>query len=200
MSIDTRFARLTFPSIRDGGADATEAAARASGHAAGYLDGLRAASAEVAQIQERRDAEQALAAMRDRARVDAAVAALTAAARSLEERTVPVLADAQGTLAAASVDIAEAVLGHELSDGVRSARSALERALSSVDAAMVQVVRMNPADLADLGSAATATAVQFLADPSLERGDAVTEFDDGFLDARIGTAVARVRFALTVAS
>ena len=46
-----------------------------------------------------------------RARVQQAVAALAAAARALEERAAPVLADGQNALAAAAIDLAEAILG-----------------------------------------------------------------------------------------
>jgi len=61
----------------------------------------------------------------------------------------------------------------------------------------VQVVRLNPSDLAALDpSTIEAAGVALAADPSLARGDAVTEFSNGFLDARISTALARARAAI----
>ncbi|NKX49982.1 hypothetical protein HER39_05200 [Arthrobacter deserti] len=131
------------------------------------------------------------------ARVDQTVQALGMAVRALQQRAAPVLADAQDTLVAAAMELAEAILGWELADGERSARAALSRALAGVDASAVQTVRMNPADLTVLDPEVRRQAgVRFVPDSSLARGDAVTEFEDGYLDARIGSALARARAAL----
>jgi len=56
---------------------------------------------------------------------------------------------------------------------------------------------MNPADLATLGPDVLAAAgVTFTPDATLARGDAMTQFPDGYLDARIGSALARVKAAI----
>ena len=198
MSTDT-FTRVAFPSLGFGGATPLDAAARATGHAAGYLEGLRAGAAVAKERAEENEIVVAQAADRTRARIDAAVAALARAADALERRTLPLLGEVQTAIADAAVDIAEAVIGHELSCGDASARSALGRALGGVDVERVIAIRLNPDDLADLtSSSAAATAVTLVADATLSRGDAVTEFDEGFLDARIGSALERVRSALAV--
>lgn len=197
MSIDVAFTRMTFPSLRDGAGDRVESEARTRGHSAGYIQGLRAATIEADRRQLVREAEHAEAARVAMQRLESTIATLAAATRALEQRTVPVISDAQDVLASAALDIAEAVVGHELADHSGSARSALVRALTEVDTTLVQVVRLNPTDLAGLDDTVRAAAgVTFVADPTLSRGDAVTEFADGYLDARIATAVDRVRSAL----
>ncbi|WBM80104.1 hypothetical protein KIV56_00300 [Cryobacterium breve] len=134
---------------------------------------------------------------RSRRRLDRTVGLLTAATHALDERTQPVLLEVEDTLLAAALDLAEAVIGYELSDGVGAARLALRRALDPASPTRPNVVRMHPADLAVIDpTVLAATGVQFQADPSLARGDAVSEFADGFLDARIGTAFERARAAL----
>lgn len=201
MSTDT-FTRVAFPSLGFGGAAPVDAVARSTGHAAGYLEGLRAGAAVAKERAEENEIEVAQAAARTRARIDAAVATLTRAADALERRTLPLLGEVQTAIAEAAVDIAEAVIGHELSCGDASARSALGRALGGVDVERVIAIRLNPDDLADLTLASPAASalppLTLVADATLSRGDAVTEFDEGFLDARIGSALERVRSALAV--
>ncbi len=197
MSIDTSFTRVSFPTLGAGAHDKAEAAARVKGHAAGYIAGIKAAAEISEQRDRRREADFSAAAEVERARSERAVATLTAASIALNQRTMPVVADAQDALVAAAIDIAEAVIGHELSTGAASAHSALTRALTSVNPCDIHVVRMNPADLDELtDDIRSAAAVEFSADPTLARGDAVTEFAEGYLDARIASAVARVRAAL----
>lgn len=201
MSSNPGFSTLSFPALRDVNRDVTgdhgDDRSRARGHAAGYAAGLRAAAQEVAARAARLEAEHAAAVSHGQARVDHAVAVLGAAAAALDERTVPVLRDAENTLVTTALDLAEAIIGHELDDAENSARFALGRALDHSTAAQPHSVRMNPDDLAVLDPATRAQAgVDFAADPTLARGDAITEFPDGFLDARIGTALARAKAVL----
>ena len=62
-------------------------------------------------------------------------------------------------------------------------------------------VRLHPADCAAIEALGPNSAlperVDLVPDPRLERGDAVTEYDDGALDARISTALDRARRALS---
>lgn len=105
------------------------------------------------------------------------------------------LASAAQTLQRAALELAEAVLGVELSDGATGAVAALAR----VAAAEVEpvVVRLNPDDLRALGTdPQLPDGARLVADASLGRGDAVAELPDGWLDARIGTALDRARAAL----
>ena len=194
------FSAVTFPSLR-GERGSGDESARARGHAAGYTAGLRAATAEVDARIARHDAEHAAAMLHQQTRVDRAVALLESAA-ALHQRTLPVLQDAEDTLVATAVELAEAILGHELGDTETSARAALSRALipgadAVAGSGRPQAVRMHPADLALIDQVTRQDAgVEFIADVGLARGDAIAEFPDGFLDARIGTALARAKAAL----
>jgi flagellar assembly protein FliH len=201
MSFNAGFSTLSFPALRDVNRDAThdqgDERSRARGHSAGYAAGLRSAAAEMAATAARLGAEHAAAVRHGQAQVDRALAVLGAAAAALDERTVPVLRDAENTLVSTALDLAEAIIGHELDDAETSARSALGRALDHTNTVQPHSVRLNPDDLAMLDATVLAKAgVDFAADPSLARGDAVTEFPDGYLDARIGTALARAKAVL----
>lgn len=197
MSIDASFSRVTFPTLKTSAQDAVEVSSRAAGHAAGYAAGLRAAAEEMAAQAALQEEALAEAIAEGRARIDAAVATLNAAAEALNQRTIPLLAEAQDALAATAIDLAEAVIGRELSDSDTSATSAMHRALAGVDPALVHLVRLHPDDLAALDAdTISAAGVSFTADASLSRGDAVTEFADGYLDARITAALERARAAI----
>jgi flagellar assembly protein FliH len=196
-STDIPFSRAVFPPLKTAG-DATEdRLAYAHGHTAGYTAGLRKAAAEAEERRRGMEAEHAAALREAEIRAGQVIAALAAAASSLDAAVVPVLAEAQDTLAGAALDLAEAILGHELSDADTAARAALLRATAAPLPAGVRTVRMHPADLSLLDQATRdAAAVRFAPDETLERGDAVTEFETGYLDARIRTAMERARQAL----
>jgi flagellar assembly protein FliH len=196
MSIDTPFSRVSFPSLRSE-ATADVLRARAAGHAAGYAAGLADAENDIAAQEARRDAELADAIAREHERVAHAVAVLTAAADALNRRTVPVLQEAQDAIAATAIELAEVIVGTELSTHEKSAASALHRALATADTALVLQVRLNPGDLTALDPAVLEdSGVTFMGDPTLAPGDAVTEFADGYLDARVGAALERARSAI----
>lgn len=197
MSTDAGFASLAFPSLRDRGRESLEARARVSGHAAGYAAGLKAAAIELARRTAALEAEAQRSALENARRIAEALATVDAATRALDARLAPVLIQAQDALAAASVDIAEAIIGRELASAPDSALSALKRALNHAETDAVVTVRMNPADLAALDDdTRAAVGVGLHADASLSPGDAVAELPNGYLDARIGAALDRVRAAL----
>ncbi len=178
---------------------------RAAGYAAGYASGYAAGAREAARAAEleaeRVRAELLLAESRREGDHQAALATLAAAARAAADRALPVLVEAEQALLAAAVDLATAVLGRELSDAETSARAALGRVLAAAPGAGLHTMRLHPADLATLHAAGvdvdpTLTGVQLVADPSLAPGDAVGEFPEGVLDARIGAALDRARTEL----
>jgi flagellar assembly protein FliH len=197
MSTETGFSTLSFPTLRTSAQGDRDERTRAGGHAAGYAAGLRAAEVEVAARIAALEAEHAAEIAHARARTDRAVALLAAASAALDARTVPVLEAAHAAIADSALQLAEAVIVSELTDGGTAAASALHRALAGVDTALVHTVRMNPLDLDTLARLDLAPAgVDFTADPSLARGDAITEFPDGYLDARIVSALDRARSAI----
>jgi flagellar assembly protein FliH len=197
MSIDATFSRVNFPALNRGAPTTEDVKSRASGHSAGYAAGLRAAADDIAAHEARREAELAEKLAEGEARIAATIAVLTAASEALERRTLPVLATAQDAIAATAVELAEAIIGRELSDSETSALSALHRALADIELDLVQVVRLNPQDLEFLDWQGKLTpGVTFEADATLARGDAVTEFEEGYLDARVASALVRARRAI----
>lgn len=197
MLTELAFSAVSLPSLSHPDAERTETQARTRGHAAGYAAGLRAAEKELREKQTALEAEHAELLRAGRVRVERALDALAAATRAADARTLPVLRESEATLAAAAIDLAEAIIGHELSDGDRSARAALGRALGVVTSSDLTSIRMNPSDLAlidpDLRDGA---GVDLVADATLQPGDALALLPDGYVDARIGTALARARAAL----
>lgn len=183
---------VVFPTLDPAGASE----GFALGHSAGYAAGLRRAAEELASREAELEARHAAAAAADRARVERSVAGLAAAARALEARSAPVLADVDTQLVAAALSLAETVISCELSDAPHAARAALRRALSAPDASGVVAVRLHPDDAAVVRAEAAAARVELVGDPGLRHGDAVAVYPDGELDARIGSALARARAAL----
>ncbi|MET0934135.1 MAG: FliH/SctL family protein [Mycetocola sp.] len=197
MLTELSFHPVSLPSLAHHDADRIETQSRTRGHAAGYAAGLRAAEKERLEQRAACEAEHAEVLRAARASVESALTALAAAIRSADARMLPVLQASDDTLAAAALDLAEAVLGHELADGDRSARAALGRALGAVPTAELTSIRMNPGDLALIDPELRASAgVDLVADGALHPGDALALLPDGYVDARIGTALARARAAL----
>ena len=195
MSTESLFAPLAYPVLRDEALQQTEERARVRGHAAGHAAGLRAAELEAAQLRTAMQAEFDRRLAERMAEVSAAAAALTRAAAALNARTAPVLAEADSTLAAAAVTLTETLIGHAQGDHDAFARAALDRALAAAGTDVVQRVRMHPEDLALVGTTA-AQGVELVPDAALGRGDAVAELQDGLIDARLSSALDRVRTAL----
>ncbi|MFJ8895132.1 FliH/SctL family protein [Leifsonia sp. NPDC102414] len=197
MSNDAVFAPVAIPVIAETAeAVAQGDAARSRGYAAGYADGLRAAAEEqqawLAAADADREADDAAAAER----LAVLAAALRNAAIELRESTVPVLAEAENSLVEAAFSLAQAVVGDALANRVAAANAAVSRVLGGDVAGAVSVVRLNPEDLAAIGQGAAGDAVRLVADPALAPGDAIGELPDGWLDARIHSAMDRAREAL----
>lgn len=189
---------MTYPSLKDTGHDPIHEQARVRGHAAGYAAGV----AEGTRLLDRERAAavetRAAAARAAAARTEYVLSVLQSAGEAMFSRAAPVLDGMDAALTEAALQLAEAVLGHELAGGEASARSALARATPAAAPAPVHTVRMNPEDLAVLTEAdREAAGVRLVPDPAMRRGDAVAEYADGFLDARLSTALDRMRRALT---
>lgn len=198
MSTEAAFSPLSFPALGST-PGLVEAQARTRGHASGYAAGMRAAEETLKAERNRAAAEHAALMAATRERANALTTLLSSALTAVNERTAPVLADAQNAIAEASVTLAEAIIGVELADGPTSARAAIMRALEQVDPAVVIAVRLHPDTLAALDNLEAGhlpDTISFIADPSLAPGDAVAELPDGHLDARIRAAVDRARTAL----
>ena len=79
----------------------------------------------------------------------------------------------------------------------RSAGYPLPRGIPT-NAATVLAIRLNPADIEVLAKEGQdlPAGLPLLADQSLSRGDAKVEYQQGWLDASLGSALARARAAL----
>lgn len=197
------FTRVTFPSV--GSADRSNEAHRGfvQGHAAGYAAGMQAAAAEQHRLQVRLRAEHEETLDAGRSAVARAVQLLQAAANAAQQRQEVALDDVQDVLAASAIELAEGILGYEIAQGANTARAALERALGTQSGGSsgvehVTVVRLNPGDLAALAASGVVdvAGVELKADAALNPGDAVGEYPDGWIDARIGSALERAIQAL----
>ncbi|HUG50703.1 MAG TPA: FliH/SctL family protein [Terrimesophilobacter sp.] len=195
--MSTEFSLAQYPTLLASGQGTNATRGEARGHAAGYAAGLRAAADHTEALRARLRADHDRLEQVRQTRVEDAIAVLTAATRALNAVALPVVADSEDVLVATALELAEAIIGHELCDEDASARAALARVTAQPITSVVPLVRMNPDDLALLADEVLAhQEVTFVPDPQLNRGDAVADFPDGFLDARIGTALERAKRAL----
>jgi flagellar assembly protein FliH len=194
---DIPYNAVAYPSLNARGQDRSESLAYTHGHAAGYTAGLRKAAAEAAARRQEMEAEHSAVLGQARARTERTIATFAAATDALHAAILPVVSEAQDTIAAAAMELAETIIGVELSDGELSARAALARVLAVPPPPGTVTVRMNPLDLSLLSEADKGAAgAVFVADSGLGRGDAIADYEHGHLDARIGTALSRARAAL----
>ncbi|MFJ3034993.1 hypothetical protein ACIPC2_11325 [Curtobacterium pusillum] len=210
--------RVAFPVIGDAAGRDRAASADVRGHAAGYAAGLRAAQAETDALRARLEAEHAARLASMHADTARRIAVLDAATNAMLSQVTPVLDAAEQSVAAAAVDLAEAVVGYAIrasrpSDtasagpadvhslearGASGAEATVVRALASIDRTVAVAIRLSVGDAARVAD--LDLPVPVVADPTLSDGDAVVDLPDGLLDARITTALDRARTALGVAS
>lgn len=161
---------------------------RAEGYARGYDEGRMAALEEAAVQEAARTAatEQALGALRD------AVAELA----TRRDETVAALEE---QLVAGAFELAEALVGRELELATDPGRDALARALRLTEGPEAVVARLHPDDVDALGEhadLAPGREVTVVADATVERGGCVLQAGAGQIDARLRTALERVRRVL----
>ncbi|GAA3338394.1 hypothetical protein GCM10017714_09450 [Curtobacterium pusillum] len=217
---DTVVQRVAFPVIGDASGRERTAGADVRGHAAGYAAGLRQAQAETDALRVRLEAESAARVASMQADTARRIAVLDAATNALLSQVTPVLETAEQSVAAAAVDLAEAIVGYVIRASRRSdpsasgpvdaaadgrearrpsgAEATVMRALASIDRTVAVAIRLSVADAARVAD--LELSVPVVADPALRDGDAVVDLPDGLLDARIATALDRARTALEVAS
>lgn len=198
MSTEPAFAPLGLPTLPTAAQSRRDERAIADGHALGFAAGLRMAAAETAEMRARLQREHDEAMSAGRARIDAAADALDAAADSLRARAIPTLESAEAAVIEAALALAESVIGVTLADhdsAALAALAALARITDHPDSSTAISVRMHPDDI-DAIPPDVRAGLPLAPDRQLSRGDAVADFADGFLDARIASAVSRMRDAL----
>lgn len=174
-------------------AESTRAVARSQGYSVGWAEGQRHAreqslTAAVEHEQFR------LAAEADRAVEHAtAVTALEKAAAELRIAAAQICAAIEDRASELAWEITRELVGHEL----RSAEDldVIRRVLNLLPDHPVAAVRLHPEDVPGSTELA-AHGVSVIADPSLDRGDALVEAADHVLDLRLDGALQRIREVL----
>jgi len=182
-----------FPRI-DGAGEHT-----ARGYAEGYAAGLRAAVPESTRRETERTAHAEARQAVDSAAIISALAALDHATSAWSARATQHRDEVWASLAATSIELAAVILGSAVLDVEAAARAAIERVLAHEEADTLTRVRVNPLDLATVTEHLSATqgeAVPLIGDARIARGDALGDFVDGELDARLTTALDRCRALL----
>jgi flagellar assembly protein FliH len=174
-------------------------AARTAGYAEGWAQGQRAAriAAQAAQDQlvtahRAEEAERSAVTRR-------AVEALVRAADDLASRTAPAVEQIEDVVLRTAVELAEALLGHELSTGDDRGVHAVRRAMSAPSGPGPITIRLHPEDHRTVQTAVAefdGRSVVLVPDVSLRPGDAVAETGTSTVDATLSSAVARVREVL----
>ena len=163
--------------------------ARANAIREGYEEGRRRAIDEV-------DEQRAL--MRAKEQYS-----LSSAAAALEEATETVVAllrdrsdELESKIASLVFEISTAVIRRELELSANPGEDALARALELVPPDEPTSISLHPEDLATIEQSAVRPKVRLIADPSIERGGSVIQIGATRIDARIDTALERVRLLL----
>lgn len=174
------------------------AVAWAEGHTAGYAAGLLAARREQELWLDAAQVREEAAALARRHDWEAVLAGLRDAVAGAQSQGA--VEDVMESAAALAVDIADAVVGHHVRVGGCAARDAVARALAEVPRDSVVTLRVHPDDLpllpedtAALSADCTLTVVP---DPAVGRGGAAAHLGDRSVDARLETALSRVREVL----
>jgi flagellar assembly protein FliH len=158
----------------------------------GYDDGYRAGLAEGLAAGRAAAAAESAEAV---SRAQALFHSLVEAAGDLRRRQALELKSLEDTLARTAFDLASAVVGRELQLSSSPGADALARALALVPAGCVATARLHPGDVAVLGEVSELVAV--IADPAIEPGGCILEVGDSRIDAQLGSALDRVRSALS---
>jgi flagellar assembly protein FliH len=180
------------------------AQARATGYAEGWGEGHQAAQLTAQAVGLQQAASARLADLARAAAFDRAVAAVVGAVGNIERRVVLDVAALEDRVLQTAWQIAETLLGRELAISAEPGRDALRRAMSLVPPDGPVTVLLNPDDYLILtGSTASeceqvhnGRPVLLRPSPGLAAGDALAECAMTTVDARLASAVERVRKAL----
>lgn len=175
-------------------------AARAEGYAVGWAQGRRAAE-EAAQREATAAAvERAELAKRSETAMLSALQALAAAADALEGRAVVPAAELSAAVVEGAFELAQTLLGRELTLTTEPGLDAIRRALVLLPENRPVTARLHPDDAsvtrAALAAAELGREILVVADPSVEPGGAVVDCDATRVDAQLGPALERVREVL----
>ena len=184
----------------DEAVDEAYAAGYELGYVEGYNEGKAVGYADGYQAGNEKAAAAALdAAMERDARLRAALDALTTAASECNTRQAASIADMEQTIVDAVFDLAQTLLGRELSHTRTPGRDALARALSMVRDHGNVVAHLHPDDIdtvGDLAELAPGRVITIVPDASVEPAGCILEAGAMKVDAQLGTAIERAKRAL----
>ncbi|GAA1917127.1 hypothetical protein GCM10009775_06970 [Microbacterium aoyamense] len=202
MVLDSGFTPHTVPRmgepLMDVRAEAERARVRgyADGFAQGHRVGLERAQREQAAEAESEGKRHAA----DLAARESALRALGAARDELDERIGTLGEVSAARIEALAVELAEAILGVELSDPARSAAHAVRRALETVAIDLWVRVGFDERDARTLrddpDAASTLGGIEIRAVPGLGLGSAIVEIAGGAVDTRVAEGLERARAVL----
>ncbi len=178
-------------------AETTRHAARSQGYTVGWAEGRRAAAA--AATAAALVAKAALAAEDSRREAEhrAQLDALTRAAAGFAEATRTIAARLEDHALLLARELAELVVGHELSTRADPAADVVRRVLVVLPDGVPATVRLHPDVAAATAGARLGDRVLVVADDTLDRHDAVVETATQVVDLCIGATLERVREALS---
>ena len=180
--------------------DEAYAAGYELGYVEGYNEGKAVGYADGYQAGNEKAASAALHAAEERdTLLRAALAALTTAAEECNARQAASIADMERTIVDAVFDLAQTLLGRELSVTRTPGRDALARALSMVRDHGNVTARMNPADIesiGDLAELAPGRVITIVPDAGVEPAGCIVEAGAMRVDAQLGPALERAKRAL----
>jgi flagellar assembly protein FliH len=184
----------------DEGVDEAYAAGYELGYVEGYNEGKAVGYADGYQAGNEKAASAALHAAEERdTLLRAALAALTTAASECNTRQAASIADMERTIVDAVYDLAQTLLGRELSVTRTPGRDALARALSMVRDHGNVTAHMNPEDLesiGDLADLAPGRVITIVPDAGVEPAGCIIEAGAMRVDAQLGPALERAKRAL----
>lgn len=184
----------------DDGVDEAYAAGYEVGYVEGYNEGKAVGYADGYQAGNEKAAAAALEAAAERdALLRDALAALTSAAEQCNARQAASIADMERSIVDAVFELAQTLLGRELSATRTPGRDALARALSMVREHGNVIARLHPDDIesiGDLAELAPGRTITIVPDPNVEPAGCIVEAGSMRVDAQLGPALERAKRAL----
>lgn len=162
----------------------------AEGYETGYQEGISKAKSEYE--------EQFLV---SKNRVDAVLETLANAVLNVKETERELLKRIEKTVPEVAYELVEAILTREIQTLDDPGREAITRALTIDTANENATIHLNPQDiktLTDLSDLKTKREIEIVVDPDIESGDALVVIGKATIDARISSALERVKKILKV--
>lgn len=176
--------------------------ARAAGYTAGWTSGSQAARVAGKLEHDARMLELEERVSLDRRALHQATQALITASARVDASLRPDFGAVEDAILDTALELARAILQHEIRTSTTPGLDALRRALSLSSTEQPLQVRLHPADAATLANPLVRTelgvpeGLQIVPDHSLQPGDAIAEYPNGSVESRLAEALDRAREVL----